>query len=307
MATLPDIAILGPGKVGTALGTLAARAGWPVRAVGGRSLSRARKAAGAIRAAAKTGGKVAAPDLAEVMTLDKAAGAGTLVLLTVPDDAIEAVCNRLARRGAFRPDAIVAHCSGALGSDVLQSAADRGCAIGSLHPLQTFPTVESAVGLLPGAYCFIEGDRRAAPVLTRLARAVGGVPFAIAPGAKALYHASACIASNYLVAIVDAALACGEAAGIPRAQHRRALGPLLRGTLENVLRMRTEQALTGPIARGDAATVQRHLEALRGASPDLAALYSALARWTIPLARRKGTLPPEAARRLERLMRDSHA
>jgi predicted short-subunit dehydrogenase-like oxidoreductase (DUF2520 family) len=310
MAKRLDIAILGPGKVGTALGALAARAGWRIRAVGGRKPGRARRAAAVIRPAAKA---VAAP---LPLSLEEAARAGELVLLTVPDDAIECLCSRLARSGALRPGSIVAHCSGALGSDALRPAAERGCAIGSLHPLQTFPTVEAAMELLPGSYFFIEGGSRAAGALSQLARDIGGVPVRLNRGkpggrlarggaarAKALYHASACIASNYLVAVVDAALAAGELAGIARARRIPALEPLLRATLENALRMGPRRALTGPIARGDAATVRRHLVALRQANPELADLYKALAKWTIPLARRKGTLRPAEAAKLTRLIR----
>ena len=282
MDNRPDIAILGPGTVGTAIGVLAARAGWTVAAVGGRDAARARQAAKAIGHGAKA------------CTLHEAAGAAGLVLLTVSDDAIAAVCDELA--DGFRRGAVVAHCSGALGSEALASARARRCAVGSMHPLQTFPSVEAAVGAMTGAYCFIEGDAAAVAALERLARDIGGRPVPIASSAKPLYHAAAVVACNYLAALVDAASALCGRAGIDEPTGRAALGPLVRATLENVLAAGPAAALTGPIARGDAATVRRHLEALAGGERDLDELYRAMGRWTVELALRKGTIDaPKAA------------
>ena len=298
MAELPAISIIGPGKVGTALGVLCARAGWPLRAVAGRDLAKARAGTRAIalalreslvrrasHPAPRSGSRLAR--LADLpLSPVEAARAGELVLLTVPDDAIGPLCRRLADAGAFRKGAIVAHCSGALGSDVLAPARDCGCHVGSMHPLQTFPTVEAALGKLPGSYFFIEGDPPVARTLSRLAVAVGGIPIRIAPQAKTLYHAAACVASNYLVTLMDAALQVGSAAGIAPAKLLRALEPLVRATVDNVFALGPARALTGPIARGDAQTVRRHQKALRRANPRLAALYAILARWTEDLAKR---------------------
>jgi predicted short-subunit dehydrogenase-like oxidoreductase (DUF2520 family) len=219
----------------------------------------------------------------------RSAGPGELVLLTVPDDAIEGLCRRLASAGAFQPGAIVAHCSGALGSGVLQAAKDRGCHVGSLHPCQTFPTVPAAVAAMPGTYCFIEGDAPAAAALTRLARAIGGRPVRIAPGAKTLYHAAACAASNYLVTLMDFATDLGRAGGIGGQTLLRALAPLASATVDNVFRLGPAKALTGPIARGDERTVRGHLEAIRRAKPELASLYVALAGRTRLLAKRRNS------------------
>jgi predicted short-subunit dehydrogenase-like oxidoreductase (DUF2520 family) len=323
MTKFPHISIIGPGKVGTAIAVLAARAGWPLRAVGGRNLARARRAVRAIKqekpgTVSKRRGTV--PSFSPGFSpgplggsallakssreASRAAGKGDLVLLTVPDDAIEGLCRRLAAAGAFRPGAIVAHCSGALGSDALAAAKACGCSVGSLHPCQTFPTVAAAVAAMPGAYCFIEGDAPAAAVLARLARAIGGRPVRIAPGAKALYHAAACAASNYLVALMDFALDLGEAGGIGGETLLRALAPLVRATVDNVFRLGPAKALTGPIARGDARTVRGHLAAIARTNPELSAIYTAMARRTLQLARRKGTVSPAAARELQELIRE---
>jgi predicted short-subunit dehydrogenase-like oxidoreductase (DUF2520 family) len=274
--------------VGTALGVLAARAGRTVAAVGGRDAARTAQAAGAIGHGAKA------------CTPTQAAGAGRLVLLTVSDDAVASVCEELAE--SFAPDAVVAHCSGALGSDVLVSARRRGCAVGSMHPLQTFPTVAAAIAALRGAYCFIEGDPPAVAALECLAKDIGAQAVPIASAAKPLYHAAAVVACNYLTALLDAAGALCARAGIKPPTARAALAPLVRATLENVLAAGPEAALTGPIARGDVATVRRHLEALAGGEAELEELYRAMGRWTVALARRKGTIDAAQAQALRRAL-----
>jgi len=222
-----------------------------------------------------------------------------LVLLTIGDDDIAATCQELA--AAFRPGAIVAHCSGVLGSEVLAPAHNRGCHVGSMHPLQTFPSLEAAIKDLPGAYCFIEGDAEAAEVLQRPAEDLGAHPVPIASAAKAVYHAAAVMACNYLTALMDAALALCNQAGIDEPTARKTLGPLARATLDNVLATGTAQALTGPIARGDQQTVQRHLGVLMEQA-DLLDIYRALGRWTVALAARKGTINSSKAAALRRLL-----
>lgn len=292
MGRKTDIAIIGAGKVGTALGILAAEAGYHVTAVACKTLKHAEVAAARI-----------SPDTKALSAAD-AAGMGRLVLLTVPDGAIAGLCEELAAAGAMAKGTIVAHCCGAFGSDILVSARKGGCAIGAMHPLQTFPTVEAAVERLPGAWCFVDGDDEAVSVLTQLAADIGGRPQRIDPSGKALYHASAAMASNHLAALMDAATALAGGAGIEPQVALAALGPLVRATLENVLAMGPEQALTGPVARGDAATVDRHVKAMKASKlpVELRAFYKAAATWTIELALRKGTIDQADAQELKRAL-----
>jgi len=300
-----DIVILGTGKVGTALGVLAARAGRRVVAVADADAAAARDAAKAIgAAAAEAAAAGAGAPSPPVLSPADAAARGQVVLLTVPDEAIEGLCAELAAQGAFACGAVVAHCSGALGSDVLAVARDSGCRVGSMHPLQTFPSVEAAVGALPGSWYLCEGDEGAVAELSALAEAIGGRSGRIAPGGKALYHAAAATACNSLAALLDAAVAMAEAAGVGRDEALEAMAPLVRATVENVLAIGPEAALTGPVARGDAATVARHLDALAAAVPGLAELYRALALRTADLARRKGT-DPDALARIERILSET--
>jgi predicted short-subunit dehydrogenase-like oxidoreductase (DUF2520 family) len=225
-----------------------------------------------------------------------------LVLLTVPDERIKGVCDAMAAEGAFASGSIVAHCCGALGSDVLFSARTCGCSIGSMHPLATFPSVQAAVKKLAGTYCFIEGDRPAVAVLGRLARAIGGKPVEIAPQAKPLHHAAAVVACNYVASLLDAAVTLCQRAGTDRRRAWAALEPLVRATLENVSSLGPEKALTGPIARGDAATIAGHLRALGGVEAELKELYRSLGQWTVGLARRKGTLSEAKAAEIRKLL-----
>ncbi|MFW6133217.1 MAG: Rossmann-like and DUF2520 domain-containing protein [Planctomycetota bacterium] len=286
MIDRPDIAIIGAGRVGTAVGVLAARANWPVAAVASRTPASAEAAARRI-----------GPDVRAVSPVE-AARAGGLVLLTVPDGAVAGVCAELAEEGALVHRPLVAHCSGALDSGVLSPARRVGCEAASCHPLQTFPTVAAAVERLGGASFFIEGDESAAQALERLVAAVGGRARRIAGGTKVLYHAAAVMACNELVALLDGAARLGAAAGLDPREHLAALGPLVRATVENVLSLGAERALTGPVERGDVETVRRHAEALGGVEAPLRAAYCALGRLTVDLARRKGSIDAETARAL---------
>lgn len=283
----PDIAIIGPGVVGTTLGCLAARAGYRVAGVAGRDEARSRAAAKAIGPHVRVG------------TAESIAPAGKIVLLTVPDDAIGPVCRDLAEAGAFSRGAVVAHCCGALSSDVLDPARRRcGAAVGSMHPLQTFPDVRTALAGLAGTFCFCEGDDAAVAALAALAEAIGGRPVRISPGGKSLYHASAVMACNYLTALLDAAVTLAEGAGIAREEALAALARLAQATLDNVAAMGPAQALTGPIVRGDDRLVAGQLADVAAVGADLAAVYRALGIRAVELALRKGAIDAEKAARL---------
>lgn len=291
MGRLRDIAIIGPGKVGTTLGVLAAGAGLRVTAVGARRAEQA-------RAAARRIGGGASP-----CTPGEAAGAGQLVLLTVSDAAIAMLCDELAREGGFAPGASVAHCSGALGSDVLGPARETcGCSVASMHPLQTFATVDSAVEAFAGTFVFCEGDEPALADVSELVGAVGGRYVAMPSSSKALYHAAAATACNAFAALMDAALAMFEGAGIDRATALEAVGPLVRTTADNIAAIGPVRGLTGPVARGECQTLAGHVRALADADTDVRELYIAAARQTIALARRKGTIDTTTAARMRQIL-----
>ncbi|MDY7011405.1 MAG: Rossmann-like and DUF2520 domain-containing protein [Planctomycetota bacterium] len=283
----PDIVIIGPGKVGRTLAILAGRAGWPVAGIGARDEDKARAAAEDVGPDVRAG------------KIEQIAPMGQLVLLTVSDDAIEPLCRHLAETGCFGRGAVVAHCCGAIASDVLSPARELcGAAIGSMHPLQTFPDVDAVLKKLPGSYCFCEGDERAVEALENLADAVGGKPVRMSPDGKLLYHASAVMACNYFTALIDSALATAGHAGIGRSDALAALEPLVRATMENVFSSGPEKALTGPIARGDDRLVSRQFADISSADKNLGDIYRTLGRWAVDVALRKGTIDEEKTQKL---------
>lgn len=203
-----------------------------------------------------------------------------VILLAVRDDALLGAASVVA--GAVSRTQVVLHLSGSQGLDALEALRPSGAAIGSLHPLQTLVDPQAVPAALRGARAAVEGDARAREMAERLARALGMVPFEIAGGAKALYHAAAVFASNYLVACAAVGTRLLETAGAPPHEAWPALRPLVEGTLRNLLAADVPGlALTGPVVRGDAATVGRHVAAL--AADDLV-LYRALGRAALEIA-----------------------
>jgi predicted short-subunit dehydrogenase-like oxidoreductase (DUF2520 family) len=216
----------------------------------------------------------------------------SIVFLTVPDDGIASLCREIADDGGWRKGQAVVHCSGALPSDVLEPAREQGTLAASFHPLQAFATVEAAIAHMPGSAFAIEGDAPLVAELDRLAALLGGTALHLTANEKTMYHAAAVIASNYTVtlAALAARLLAWEEIAPDESAALRYLLPLIRGTVDNLDTLGLPGALTGPIARGDAGTVARHLQELDRSSPDLAELYRHLGRLTLPLAREKGSL-----------------
>ena len=284
-------AIVGAGKVGSALARLLSGAGYVFLGAASRSLESAQKACDFAVGGRAT---VNAPEL----TRD-----ADLAFITTPDDAIADVCARIAEARGFRPGAVVAHCSGAHPSTILDSARTCGAHVGSMHPLQSFATAEQAVKILPGSFCCIEGDPEAVNVLTGVAGRLKGRVMQIPTEGKALYHAAAVMACNFLVALENAAIKLDQAAGIGRDKALESLLPLIKGTVNNLEKVGIPQCLTGPIARGDVETTRRHLEAMQQKIPELLPLYKVLGAETVEVGRAKGTLSEDRAEVLLQMFR----
>jgi predicted short-subunit dehydrogenase-like oxidoreductase (DUF2520 family) len=220
------------------------------------------------------------------VTLDPSSpAAADLLLLTVPDDALAAVAAGL----SLRPDQVVAHTSGAYGLAVLAPAGGRPLA---LHPAMTFTGDPADVSLLPGISYGVTAPDDLRPFATRLVADLGGTVEWIAEPDRPLYHAALSHGANHLVTLVNEAADLLREAGVREPQQL--LAPLLAAALDNALRL-GDGALTGPVARGDAGTIARHLAAL---GPAQARTYRALARRTADRAIAAGTLSPAAAERL---------
>ena len=216
-----------------------------------------------------------------------------VIILAVPDDAIRPLAGVLADAGTIGSQQVVLHLSGVHGQEALGPLVGSRAALGSLHPLQTISDPESAAERLKGAWAAVEGMPRAVEAAERLAQDVGLRPFRIASQAKAMYHAGAVFASNYFVVVEAVAQRLLRHAGLTDAEAWQALRPLVEGTLENLARLGPLGALTGPVARGDEATVRRHVEAL---TQDDAALYRVLGRAALELAQKRGMDEGLAAR-----------
>ncbi|WP_426114223.1 Rossmann-like and DUF2520 domain-containing protein [Massilia sp. PWRC2] len=262
--------LIGGGQLGRAMGRLFASSGaCIVQDVQTRSLASAAAAVAFIGA-----GRAVAPQ-APLRRAD-------IVLLAVADDQIEAACASLAVAAGM----VVFHCSGASSSALLAAAAAAGAYTASVHPVRSFADPARVAADFDGTFCGVEGDARALAVLAPLLAAIGARSVPIDAAAKTVYHAASVFAANYLVTVIDAALRAYRAAGIDDAVARQLAAPLATQTLDNVLRLGARAALSGPIARGDLATVERQQRALEQWDPATGALYRALAIATTELAQR---------------------
>ena len=282
----PALAIVGAGAVGTALGLALSRAGLKVAAVVSRDAGRRARFRSLVPQAQAL---VDATELADDIDL---------VILTVPDDAVAAVSAAI----AARPGRTVAHTSGALGADLLARTSGRQ-GVGAFHPLVSFTAdVERSAAALAGATIAIEGDPRTSALLSSLATAIGGVPLLIPAGGKAAYHAAAVLASGGLVALLDTIVEIGRAAGLEESASLAVYGRLIDQTLANVKAGGVAAALTGPITRGDAGTIEAHLDAISTSAPDALALYLAAAWRELRIAEERRALSPEQAARVGRVL-----
>jgi predicted short-subunit dehydrogenase-like oxidoreductase (DUF2520 family) len=243
---IPSLAVIGAGRLGRSIARVASDAGLRVSLSGRR-------------------GALAACEQAEI------------ALLCVPDASIEEACGKIS--AAVPPLRFVGHTSGATHLGVLDAAARRGARAFSIHPLQTVPDGGAP---LAGAPCAVSGsDAEARRLATQLATALSMRPFPLSDHQRAAYHAAASIASNYLVALEEAAAELLRRSGTEDA--RELLAPLVLRTAANWAE-RGGEALTGPIARGDEETVERHAEAIAEIAPELLDVYLALAEHTRALA-----------------------
>ena len=268
------LTVSGGGHVGRVLGRLFAATGaFAVQDV------LARSADSAARAAAFIGSGVAAASYAALRPAD-------VYMLSVTDDQIVPACEALAAAVPLQ-GAVVFHCSGALASDRLQPARVAGACVASVHPIRSFADVDAVAAGFAGTFCGIEGDQQALDVLLPALAAIGARAVQIDPAAKTVYHAAAVFASNYLVTVIDAALRAYQAAGIPEDVARELARPLALESMENAFRLGAAPALTGPVARGDMATVLRQQDAVMAWDAATGQLYRSLVPPTIALAERK--------------------
>lgn len=225
-------------------------------------------------------------------------------MLTPSDSAIAVCCEQLAQSGLLTPGAVVFHCSGALASAVLGLAAARGALAASVHPLKSFADPRDAVRSFAGTYCAAEGDRAALDLLRPAFERIGARVSEIDPQFKTIYHAASVIVCNYLTALLETGLRGYEKSGLTRDTALKMMEPLVRETVDNVFKLGTVKALTGPIARGDHEVVACQLEALTAWDARVGSLYRELGVVALDLARAQGEAETGALAALEKILKN---
>jgi len=276
------VGVVSAGRVGAIVGAALARAGHDVVAVSAVSQQSRRRAERLL-------------PTAEVLPADEVVAASDFVLLAVPDDALRPLVAGLAETGAWRPGQLVAHTCGAQGIGVLDPAAARGVGALALHPVMTFAGRPEDLDRLDGAVWGVTATEELRPVAETVVLELGGEPVWVPEPARMTYHAALSIASNHLVTLQNDAVQVLVRAGV--GDPARLLAPLAGASLDNALRL-GDAALTGPVSRGDVATVSAHLRVLAADDPDVLPAYRAMARRTTERALAAGRLTQVQAQAL---------
>lgn len=280
------IGIIGAGVVGTAVGVVLSQHGYEITGVYDIKSESTEQIVDRIACTA-------------YLSPQEVSRSADILFITTSDTAIESVVNELAAHHAFHDGQVLIHMSGAQSSEVLDKAKPFGVRVLSVHPLQSFASTDMAIKNLPGSVFSIEGDKVAYDTAVCLVETLAGEYFFINRKAKPLYHAGACVVSNYLVTLIDFGVKLLESTGIPKNMATRALIPLIQGTMRNVESMGIPKALTGPIARGDLNTVLKHLDCLEEMVPELMKLYSWLGFYTARIALEKGTIDEQCMKEFQ--------
>jgi predicted short-subunit dehydrogenase-like oxidoreductase (DUF2520 family) len=286
------IAIIGLGRTGTAVGYLLHKAGYPIVAVTCSSHASLQDRA------RYTGGRAFTADANA-----EAASLATCIFITTPDDSIAPVCNEIVQKGGIKPGDKVIHMSGSGGLDLLEPARKAGAMVASIHPLQSFADVEGAILNIPFSIFGITADESLREWSAGLVRELDGIPFEIPGAIKPLYHAAACMSSNYLTTLINVAEEIYLSLGMSRDEATRAFWPLIAGTLKNIETKGSVQALTGPISRGDSGTIEEHIRFFREKFPSYLPAYCAMGLLTVDLATKKNTLAPERAEAIKKILK----
>lgn len=264
------IGFIGAGKVGCAFGKYLKDNDFDVVGYYSRKFESAQKGAKEVEG-------IAFGNLQELLDLTQ------LIFITTPDDAIKKVADEISEYYNIKKGQIFVHMSGALSSKELNFLKQKGAYVYSLHPLQSFADIESAYESLKFTVFTLEGDKEKINILKDILKKCGNRYFTITEDLKGLYHASACVVSNYLVTLIDYGLKFYEIMGVDEELAIEAVYPLIKGTIENIRKLGPKKALTGPIKRGDVGTIVKHIESLESFAPELLKLYKILGFETVKL------------------------
>ncbi|WP_300457600.1 DUF2520 domain-containing protein [Desulfobacula sp.] len=285
-----EFCVIGCGRLGISLAVFLSKQGFIPKAFSSKSRESAQRALGF---AGK--GKVYETAVDAVKTCD-------LIFITTPDTLIEPVCEQIAAQGGFNSASMVYHLSGALSSSILVAAKQKGASTGSIHPLQAFaPYEKGQKSPFKGINMSIEGNDAAIELGKEIVNALKANSFTIPTHAKTMYHASAVVASNYLVTLEHFALELLKEANLSEENAYEILEPLIMGTLNNIKTQGSINALTGPVARGDDEIVSRHLLDIDKKLPQFSSLYRLLGKHTLDIAADRGEISDDARKKLAAL------
>jgi predicted short-subunit dehydrogenase-like oxidoreductase (DUF2520 family) len=298
----PTVAFIGAGRMGGALAIALNRRGYEVRAMVARSRENAQRIAELFDSERET----LALSASELDKLPET----QILIIAAPDDSIADIAKQLAAQSTLQNKVnnispIALHLSGALSSEILSPLRAQNFAVGSMHPLVSVSDAAAGALQFRGAYFCVEGDAEAVETARKIVADLGGNVFTIETQNKTLYHAAAVLTAGHTVALFDAAVELLKICGLSADEAQKTLVPLLASVVKNLSAQTPEQSLTGTFARGDAATVEKHLAALTRSEQTREALeiYKLLGLRALEMARRRG-VDVRKIRAIEELMRE---
>ncbi len=284
----PRVGFIGAGRAANALASALYGKGYRVTSVASRTLASAEALAERVEGCVSH------------VTLQEVSDGCDLVFITTPDDTIGTVAGEV----RWREGTGVAHCSGAESAAVLEAARKQGAIVGSFHPMQTFTAATQGAKTFDGVAFAVEGPSPLIDTLKEMSSALGGWPVEVRPEHRALYHLSGFLACGLMIAQIGQAADLWKAMGHTREQGLEVILPILRGTVDSLEAQGIPTALTGPISRGDARTVRKHLEALETHAPSLIPLYCHIALGAVKMAREKGGIDQVKEQELNTLLEE---
>ena len=270
-----SISLIGAGRAGFAIAALLANKGYKFLSVIDKDSEKSKRCGNAV-SAVKYGTSLSDLD-----------NNYDFLIIAVPDMEIEKVSSQLACSRMVRSGSVIAHLSGAAGSDILDECRQRGASVASMHPCMTF--TENRDNYINSFYVALEGDKKACNELSKVIISIGNKPFIISRNDKPLYHAACVTVSNFLVTLFSAGteMIRMQESEIPD----NVFLPLIKQTIDNIENSGVEGALTGPVSRGDIETVNKHINILKKNKLGLTLMYAALGLQSISIAEKRGADP----------------
>ncbi len=260
------IAIIGTGRVGTALTKALYETGFNISVVYDHDVEKANECASLCE------------NRPQVVPFEQFPDDLSLIFFTVMDDKLAGLIKEVSTKIKVSDQTIVTHCSGAYSSQLLEPFADQTSHLASIHPVQSFPGTQDDWKRLFGIYFGLEGDEAALTRLKKIANIMQSRFVVIPTEKKVLYHLGCVMASNYLVSLISGALDVMDNVGFTPEDAFKIIQPLVSNTFENIKRDGPSKAATGPIPRGDIGTVKQHIQNLEQFQPEMLEIYTALGK-----------------------------